>query len=512
MKARKILGLITAMITLVGCGGKGGSAAPSWSADEKKAINDYLYGINLPYFNVNGSSELHYDEDYGYVVKEGGTISFTELTKIVQSFPSEWGLEQYVYDETGYNDYYGTFEVETEQGTRYIYMDIGAYDEDGYNVEEGEEGTFMFYAYDPYYYEWPEEVIEYLNSYLVDDPVSVIPELVAPMYELYTAYVSWGMYMIYCYDLEATAVEAYADTCEAADWKCVGEDSYGYYNYVTAENDILINFGYDEDYECVEIYVAASDYVDVADVSFAATSKKILVGGSATLTAIAYDENEEVIEDFEGFTWSMKAGSDADITVDQTGKVSVASTATVGDVGTVVVTATNLNGDEFTDECTITAVDESKLDKYVKVTSSSQIVAGSTYLIVYEGEEEALVMDGTLCEDTSGNFVSTTITGGFIINDGSLDGMAFTLEEATGGYALKNESGYYIGSTSNSNKTVYQKTALVNTVVVESTGVKITSSTSSCVLRYNSNNGLFRFYKASTYTNQEPIQLYVLSK
>ncbi len=74
-------------------------------------------------------------------------------------------------------------------------------------------------------------------------------------------------------------------------------------------------------------------------------------------------------------------------------------------------------------------------------------------------------------------------------------------------------NGQYIYGTKDSNKLNFTTTAAnaVNTVTFSETdGVVITSNTS--VLRFNSasNQMRFRYYKASTYSNQQAIQLYKL--
>ena len=81
-------------------------------------------------------------------------------------------------------------------------------------------------------------------------------------------------------------------------------------------------------------------------------------------------------------------------------------------------------------------------------------------------------------------------------------------------YTIKSASGYYIGSTANKNQLLSHKTTKdTNKITYDSNSVKIVGSGGS-VLRYNANatNGTrFRYYKATSYTSQQAIQLYKLA-
>ena len=82
----------------------------------------------------------------------------------------------------------------------------------------------------------------------------------------------------------------------------------------------------------------------------------------------------------------------------------------------------------------------------------------------------------------------------------------------TGGYSVKinggTNNGKYIYGTSGSNKINFGTNPSLNTLSYESNSVKMVSNTS--VMRYNNNSGQdrFRYFQSSTYTNQQPVQLY----
>ena len=152
---------------------------------------------------------------------------------------------------------------------------------------------------------------------------------------------------------------------------------------------------------------------------------------------------------------------------------------------------------------------EPETKSYVKVTAAPEDWSG-TYLIVNEADEtSAYVFNG---QDVSDGYISAKIADGKITSSTELDAVAVTVEKTTDGYTLK-VNGQYIYGTDGKNTLKFTDTAAnaVNTITLSETdGVIITSNTS--VLRFNSasNQMRFRYYKASTYSDQQAIQLYKL--
>lgn len=152
---------------------------------------------------------------------------------------------------------------------------------------------------------------------------------------------------------------------------------------------------------------------------------------------------------------------------------------------------------------------EPETKSYVKVTAAPEDWSG-TYLIVNEADEtSAYVFNGN---DAVNGYVSATIANSKITSSTELDAVAVTIEKTTDGYTLK-VNGQYIYGTDGKNTLKFTDTAAnaVNTVTFSETdGVVITSNTS--ILRFNSasNQMRFRYYKASTYSDQQAIQLYKL--
>ena len=145
---------------------------------------------------------------------------------------------------------------------------------------------------------------------------------------------------------------------------------------------------------------------------------------------------------------------------------------------------------------------------YKKVTSNEELTDG-TYLIVSEKEKWAL--DGSLDKlDAEGNRFVVTIIDDKIASSDDTDARIFTFNATNGSF--KSASGYYIGSTADANELKTSQTMeYTNTITFESNGDANIKGTSS-YLRYNptdsSGNRRFRYYKATTYTSQDAIQLY----
>lgn len=144
---------------------------------------------------------------------------------------------------------------------------------------------------------------------------------------------------------------------------------------------------------------------------------------------------------------------------------------------------------------------------FVKVTSAPADWSGE-YILVYEqNTTTGYVWTGV---DATSCYVSKTISNDIIADDQSL--ITLTIAPISGGYSIKinggTNNGKYIYGTSGSNKINFGTNPSLNTLSYESNSVKMVSNTS--VMRYNNNSGQdrFRYFQSSTYTNQQPVQLY----
>lgn len=143
---------------------------------------------------------------------------------------------------------------------------------------------------------------------------------------------------------------------------------------------------------------------------------------------------------------------------------------------------------------------------YTKVTSASGLTDGE-YLIVYEDETTPLAFNGGLATlDAVGNSIEVTITDNTIESNATTDAASFTIDLSDG--TILSASGKYIYNTSDANALHESDTAPSNTnsISISEGNVNIVSSDS--YLRYNSGDGRFRYYKSTTYSNQQPIALY----
>ena len=178
-----------------------------------------------------------------------------------------------------------------------------------------------------------------------------------------------------------------------------------------------------------------------------------------------------------------------------------------GDVNTIVYSGT---GNTFVMPAFDVTVSASFVQpssySYVKVTEAPTDWSGE-YLLVYENSAtSAYVWTGV---DVASCYIEKPISDNAIA-DGDM--VSITIASMTGGYSIKvnggTNNGKYIYGTNNSNKINFGNSASSNTISYESNSVAITSNTS--VMRYNkaSSDNRFRYYKSSSYSSQQPVQLY----
>ena len=147
---------------------------------------------------------------------------------------------------------------------------------------------------------------------------------------------------------------------------------------------------------------------------------------------------------------------------------------------------------------------------YVKVTEAPSDWSGE-YLIVYEDGNKAFNGGLTNLDNTNNN-ISVTISDNAIEANATTNAARFTIAKSGNNYTIKSASGYYIGQTSNNNGLLAnQSTAYTNTISYNTTEPSINIiGSGGAYLRFNNgtNDQRFRYYKSSTYTSQQPVQLY----
>ena len=145
---------------------------------------------------------------------------------------------------------------------------------------------------------------------------------------------------------------------------------------------------------------------------------------------------------------------------------------------------------------------------YNRINSTSDLSNGE-YLIVYE--KGALIFNGGLATlDVASNTIGVTINNHSIATATKVDTATFTITAVTGGYTIQSHSGLYIGQSSNSNGLGTNQSSSTYTDTITFVGDSVDIRCKSAHLRYNKTSGQtrFRYYKSSTYTSQETIQLY----
>lgn len=145
-------------------------------------------------------------------------------------------------------------------------------------------------------------------------------------------------------------------------------------------------------------------------------------------------------------------------------------------------------------------------NSYEKVTSTPNDWTGE-YLLVYEAD--ATTAYSWTGVDAANCYEEMTINGNSI---SASNAITISIAAMEGGYSILvnggTNDGKYIYGQSGSNTIKFGTSPELNTLEYESDGVKITSYTS--VMRFNnaSNNLRFRYFKSTSYTNQQAVQLY----
>ena len=230
-------------------------------------------------------------------------------------------------------------------------------------------------------------------------------------------------------------------------------------------------------------------------ISVSPTTASVAVGSTTTLTATTENAGSASV------TWTSSNTSVATVS----GGVVTGVAA-----GTATITAKiTVSGTTYQATSTVTVTSSgggsSSDDYYEKVTSSSSLTSGQ-YLIVYEGGSLAY-NGGSSTLNTAGATISVSISSNQIPVSSTTEAAEFTIDTSAG--TIKSASGYYIGNTSSStNQTQFStSTAYTNTISYNSSGYVDIVSSAGCYLRYNT-SGYFRYYKATSYSSQQAIQLY----
>ena len=184
-------------------------------------------------------------------------------------------------------------------------------------------------------------------------------------------------------------------------------------------------------------------------------------------------------------------------------------------VGTATITISVAANDDFnagSDAVKVTvknrdavAPEGANVGGYTKITSAAELTDGD-YLIVCESHNVAF--DGYLSTlDATENLIDIQVSNNTIAESNEVNNAIFTYDATN--KTLKSKSEYYIGQTANANGLASStSTTYANTITFDEGNANIVSG--GAYLRYNkaSNQLRFRYYKSSSYTAQEAVQLY----
>ncbi|MCR5490938.1 MAG: hypothetical protein K6F32_02280 [Bacilli bacterium] len=227
--------------------------ALSWSEEIEAAMKENLYGEVLPFVDV----------EFDLTV-EAGTVL---LTSVDESFDFQDVLatadlfgSDYVRNDT---NYYSMLvkPVSTDEGTRYVGVQIAALDSEGYAIYEDEDnfGKLIIQAGDPFLYEFPEEIVAEFTEYY--DTSSTVPSFEAEYYQVGYEY---GTLFVYGYGAEEDAEDAYATALSENGWTLTeGRSEYGYRLAISSDEKIQVEFAYDSDYGSFDIML--SEYEKIYD-------------------------------------------------------------------------------------------------------------------------------------------------------------------------------------------------------------------------------------------------------
>ena len=265
----------------------------------------------------------------------------------------------------------------------------------------------------------------------------------------------------------------------------------------TSNTSVTITYGGKSCSQAITVNAAATPTVNSVTVSPSTLSLSLSGTTTGTLTATVSVSNGAA----QTVTWTSNNTSVA--TVNSSGKVTAVA------AGTATITATSTVDSTKKGTCTVTVTSGSTTTTtYNKVSSSSDLTSGQ-YLIVYE--TDSLAFNGALTSlDATSNTISVTISNNQITKTSATEASEFTIDTSAG--TILSASGKYIGNESNSNSLTSSSTELTNTITYNNGDIDVISS-GGAYLRYNTTDGQtrFRYYKSSSYTNQQAIQFYKLS-
>lgn len=223
-----------------------------WTDQELKVFLDHLYGYVLPFYNIEGNQVIYSEEDKSIIVYGGNCVlsdltNYTNLLKADGWYLLEFEKNFFVYEK----------KVNTKDGDRFLNAQVFAMNENSGDFNESGSGVFTVIMNDPHMYEWPTDTIDACMEELNDKTTTVIPKYEgATLYEVDFSNLDLGAFAIYCYTDDSDSIEDYRDILlnnrfEVSPTK----DKDGYYEALSVDKQIILDFTYEENYKDLQIIV-----------------------------------------------------------------------------------------------------------------------------------------------------------------------------------------------------------------------------------------------------------------
>ena len=245
------LGLLAASVLtvgmLAGCNNNESAPKAKWTDEQAETFSSHLYGVIPPAVDKIDNIVVEYNDTSDYVYAFGSGCTAKILESYSKKFKAKNGWE--AYDLNSKNAYAFMNEVSTDDGVRHVYTVFYAVNRDGEYVKSG-KGSFYMELYDPFYYEWQDEIV----AYFADDYDSEnVPPSIAADYYLFDT----DNYEIVCYyDYEGTGDDGgYAQILANNHWTTRAElDADDYYIANCPDGKYSIRYKYFAQYGYLDIW------------------------------------------------------------------------------------------------------------------------------------------------------------------------------------------------------------------------------------------------------------------
>ena len=288
-------------------------------------------------------------------------------------------------------------------------------------------------------------------------------------------------------------------------------ETYLYYNAGVDQSRFRYFTSTQQDIQLYKLVEVTSPSLTPSDLALSPTSLSFDLYNDSEAKTISYTTSSTGAVTVSSSQYVTTSVSGNTITVTPVKVTPSAQTITVSQAADGTYSAGSVTFTVTVDDSTPGPVSEGGY--FTKVMSMAGFEVGGTYLIVYEGGSKAL--NGALeAPDVVGNGISVTISNDRIEASSSNMAATFIITEKAGGYSIRGTSGKYIGNNSSDNALKCSYSDLyTNSLQFDVSGnvyIKCEKDNNISYLRFNkaASENRFRYFKSSSYTSQQAIQLY----